>query len=221
GEPALSAARRVGGEGSVIASDLVPEMLATARRRAHEAGLANVSFEIADMERLPFPDERFDRLTCRFGIMFAPEPRRVLEQSLRVLAPGGRAGFMAWGPIEETTMFRVIRDAERAVFGGEADLDTPFRFARPGELGEAMTAAGFVAVDERELRFESRVAAERPFWHAMRDMSLGPHLARADERRREALERALDQGFAACRDGESYRLAALVRLAAGGRPHRR
>ena len=58
GEPALSCARRIGDTGRVTATDLVPEMLAGARRRAAEDGLANIDFEIADMEALPFADHK-------------------------------------------------------------------------------------------------------------------------------------------------------------------
>ena len=67
GEPALSLARRVGPSGQITATDLVPEMLEGAKRRARAAGLANIRFEAADMERLPFPDSSFDRLTCQIG----------------------------------------------------------------------------------------------------------------------------------------------------------
>ena len=67
GEPALTIARRVSPEGSVTATDLVDDMLAGARRRADAARLDNIRFRQADMENLPFPDQSFDRLTCRFG----------------------------------------------------------------------------------------------------------------------------------------------------------
>ncbi|NIQ57260.1 MAG: methyltransferase domain-containing protein, partial [Gemmatimonadetes bacterium] len=68
GEPALNVARRVGADGLVVATDLAEEMLAGARRRAAAAGLAHLGFAVADMEALPFPGRRFDRVTCRFGI---------------------------------------------------------------------------------------------------------------------------------------------------------
>ena len=62
GEPALTIAGRVGGEGRVTATDLVPEMLAGARRRAALAGFDNIDFELADMEALPFDEGTFDAL---------------------------------------------------------------------------------------------------------------------------------------------------------------
>src|SRR5215470_1433797 len=42
GEPAMTAARRVGSSGSVVAIDQAPQMLALARERMQEAGIGNV-----------------------------------------------------------------------------------------------------------------------------------------------------------------------------------
>src|SRR6476659_8024871 len=44
GEPALTAAKAAGPEGSVVATDISPEMLAHARERAAAAGLSNIEF---------------------------------------------------------------------------------------------------------------------------------------------------------------------------------
>ena len=73
GEPALDIARRVGETGVVTATDMVPEMLVGARRRAAEANLANIRFEIVDMEALPFATASFDVVSCRLGVMFATD----------------------------------------------------------------------------------------------------------------------------------------------------
>ena len=45
--------------------DVTPEMVAVANRLAGERGLANVSFEQGDVDRLPFEDGTFDRVTSR------------------------------------------------------------------------------------------------------------------------------------------------------------
>ena len=44
GEPALTAARKAGPEGRVVATDISAEMLAFGRERAAAAGLGNVEF---------------------------------------------------------------------------------------------------------------------------------------------------------------------------------
>ena len=73
GEPALTAARRVGAEGRVVATDISAEMLAFGRERAAAAGLGNVEFMESDASSLDFPSESFDAALSRFGIIFEPE----------------------------------------------------------------------------------------------------------------------------------------------------
>lgn len=94
GEPALTIATQVGAEGRVTASDLVAEMLAGTERRADEKGLANMRFQVTDMQALPFEDATFDRVTCRLGLMYVPSPAKALSETRRVLRPGGRAAFL-------------------------------------------------------------------------------------------------------------------------------
>ncbi|HEU4327555.1 MAG TPA: methyltransferase domain-containing protein [Roseiflexaceae bacterium] len=74
----------------VVASDLTPEMLAAAEAFVRGRGVANVSFEQADAEALPFPDAAFDLVTTRIAPHHFPNPRRYLAQVARVLRPGGR-----------------------------------------------------------------------------------------------------------------------------------
>src|SRR5262245_42318632 len=52
----------------VVATDLSPEMLAAAERFAGERGAANVTFQVADAEALPFPDASFDLVTNRIAL---------------------------------------------------------------------------------------------------------------------------------------------------------
>ena len=62
GEPALSIATLVGEDGRVFATDLCPEMMLGARRRAAAQGLRNIAFRTADMLALPDADSVFDRV---------------------------------------------------------------------------------------------------------------------------------------------------------------
>src|SRR3954451_19468697 len=55
GEPALTAARRAGPEGRVVATDISAEMLAFGRERAEAASLGNVEFMESDASGLDFP----------------------------------------------------------------------------------------------------------------------------------------------------------------------
>lgn len=220
GEPALEIARRVGPGGRVVATDMVEEMLAGARRRAAAEGLDNLEFEIADMEDLPFAEASFDRVTCRFGIMFCPQPEVALAEARRVLRPGGRAAYLIWGPMEDTTMFSVLWSAVEETVGSAAESFTypPFRLGEPGTLARLMTAAGFTAVEESELRFDAEIPAERPFWRAQLEMAFAPRLKELNPAQRQALDAAVVRGFEAHRAGEAIRLKAHVRLTHGDKP---
>lgn len=217
GEPALTIAGRVGGGGSVTATDLVPEMLAGARRRAALAGLDNIDFELADMEALPFGESTFDRVICRFGIMFAPRPETAMAESRRVLRPGGRAAFMFWGPRQDTTMFDVMWTVIEKVWGPAEDMFTfpPFRFGTAGTLERMMAAAGFADCREIEHRFQGEVPAGAPFWRPQLEMTFGPHLEAMSEADRATLEQAIAEAFARISSGEKLRLDAHVRVAVG------
>lgn len=217
GEPALTVAGRVGAEGRVTATDLVPEMLAGARRRAALAGLDNIDFELADMEALPFDEGAFDRVVCRFGIMFAPRPETALAESRRVLRPGGRAAYLFWGPRQDTTMFDVMWTVVEKVWAPTEDMFTfpPFRFGEAGTLERMMAAAGFADCQEIEHRFHGEVPAGAPFWKPQLEMAFGPHLEAMSEADRAALEQAIAEAFARKSSGETLRLDAHIRVVVG------
>ena len=215
GEPALSAARRVAPDGRVTATDLVPAMLAGAERRAKSQGLDNIIFNQADMEALPFPDRCFDRVTCRFGLMFVPDPVRALREARRVLVPGGKVALMVWGPMADTTIMVVVRDAGDAVLGPPDDNQAhlPFRMGQEGALSRPLVDAGFAAIEERALRFAPEIDASVPFWRPMLDMTLGHRLDGVPDETRAALDAAVRARLEPHREGAIYRLNVHVRLA--------
>jgi ubiquinone/menaquinone biosynthesis C-methylase UbiE len=81
----------------VSAVDVAEPMLAKARARAEEAGVA-VAFELGDAEYLPYEDASFDVASSNFGLIFAPDHANVAAELARVVRPGGRVGFTAWKP---------------------------------------------------------------------------------------------------------------------------
>ena len=223
GEPALSVAALVGAEGRVFATDLCPEMMLGARRRAAAQGLGNMTFRTADMLALPDADAAFDRVICRFGLMFCPAPAQAAAEALRVLKPGGHVAYLVWGPRAETTMFVVFAAAAEAVLGplgevDEIDLTRPFSLGATGALAGALTEGGFEDVEEREVRFAPRVPAQAPFWQAQFDMTFGRALDGTGEDKRPALLEAVAAGFERLREGDEIPLTAHVRIGTGVKP---
>jgi ubiquinone/menaquinone biosynthesis C-methylase UbiE len=147
GEPAITLASRIGPEGHVTALDLSPELLQMAEERARERGLTNITTHQADANKLPFADHSFDLVTSRCGVMFLRED--ALREAGRVLRPGARACFLAWGPFEQpfwaNTMGIVHKHAGGTLVPADQD---PFKYSQPGSLSSALRKAGFEKVEE-------------------------------------------------------------------------
>ena len=220
GEPALTAAKRVGPRGHVTATDLSPEMLAIIGRRARTAGLANVSCRVADMEHLPFEAASFDRVICRFGIMYSPDATATCAAARRVLRPRGRAAFMVWGqPAENTLLWTVLSAANRLLdyFKGD-EAEHPFCYAAPDSLAPHLRAGGLLEVEERELRFAPKIRVGISFWTPILGMNFGGALDKLDDAGRKAIDHAVEAALTPfLRDG-AYYLNVHVRIALGTAP---
>lgn len=98
GSLAIVAKRHVGAKGSVYGIDASEAMIRRARRRAKKAG-ADVTFDSALAQSLPFPDARFDVVLST--VMLHHLPRKIREESVRemrrVLKPGGRLLAVEFG----------------------------------------------------------------------------------------------------------------------------
>jgi SAM-dependent methyltransferase len=74
----------------VVGIDLTPELLAVGAARLRDAGVANVVLQEGDAEALPFVDGSFDLVCCRASLHHFADPRRAVEEMVRVCRPGGR-----------------------------------------------------------------------------------------------------------------------------------
>jgi SAM-dependent methyltransferase len=91
------AVRAAAAGATVTAIDIAEPMLEKARRRAEEAG-AEITFDLGDVEYLPYEDACFDVIASNFGLVFAPDHANVATELARVSCPGARLGFTAWKP---------------------------------------------------------------------------------------------------------------------------
>lgn len=94
GNASLAAARRFC---RVTSTDYVEDLLAAGKRRAEANGM-DMAFELADVENLPFADNRFDAVISSFGSMFAPDQQRTGSEMARVCRPGGTVATANWTP---------------------------------------------------------------------------------------------------------------------------
>jgi len=66
--------------------DLSEQMIQVAKAKLGE----KAHLKVSDSEKLPFPNEAFDLVTCTFSFHHYPNPGTVLQEMRRVLVPGGR-----------------------------------------------------------------------------------------------------------------------------------
>jgi SAM-dependent methyltransferase len=213
GEPALALAAGVDPVGASLLSTLRRRCWPLSRRAAEADVTAHLVS--AEMGALPFARAVFDCVTCRFGLMFAPDPVTALCEAHRVLKPGGRAAIMVWGPIVDNSLFSVIEEAATAAgLRTEGAGSLRFAMAEPGRLGALFSAAGFGAVAEHDLRLERRprVDADPPFWRPQVGMACGDRFASATAEQLERFGSALRNGFALCAEDGRMPLGFCARI---------
>lgn len=96
-------AKDVGAEGELWLTDINPSMLQVGRDRLVNAGVLCPAL-LCDAEKLPFPADYFDVVTCAFGLRNMTHKDRALSEMQRVLRPGGRAIILefskVWRPVK-------------------------------------------------------------------------------------------------------------------------
>lgn len=146
GEPAVTAARKVGPTGKVTAIDLSPAMLAIARERAKENGLANIEFREADAESLKLTSSSFNAITCRFGLMFMPDVVSALKTMRDALVPDGRIAAAVWSTPDKVPAFVIptqIIMKETGTQPPTPGTPGPFSLADTALLKQKFEQAGF------------------------------------------------------------------------------
>jgi len=159
GEPALTAARRAGPEGHVVATDISAEMLAFGRERAAAAGLRNVEFIESNASGLDFPQASFDAAVSRWGIIFEPDAEAAAARIRGFLEPGARIAISSWGEPEQVPFLSIpMRTTMERLGVLPPPPGTPGPLSRPtpAAIGGLLEGGGFsdVAVERDEVTFE-------------------------------------------------------------------
>jgi enediyne biosynthesis protein CalE5 len=159
GEPALTAARKAGPEGRVVATDISAEMLAFGRERAAAAELGNVEFMQSDASGLDFPHESFDAAVSRWGIIFEPDAEAAAARIRGFLKPGARIAIASWGKPDQVPFLSIpMRTTMERLDLSPPPAGTPGPLSRPTPtaIGGLLEGGGFseIAVEQDEVTFE-------------------------------------------------------------------
>ncbi len=161
GDQTIDIAERVGSDGSVLATDLSPEILALAARNAKRLGMTNIETLVADGENLAVPEASFDAVVCRLGLMFFPDPLRGLQEVRRALKPGGRLSAMVFSSTDRNPCVTLLM-ATAMKHAGLPPRDPyqpggPLSLGKPGLIEHLFEAAGFRDIEVEKLSAPFRV----------------------------------------------------------------
>lgn len=158
GEQSITAARKVGPQGHVLATDISPNILEFAKEMARRENVKNIKTQVMDGENLTLPDESFDVVISRVGLIYFPDQQKALKEMWRVLKPGGRVAAIVYSTGDKNGFFSIpigiIRQRAKLPppLPGQPG---PFSLGAPGVVEEAFTKAGFN--NARSIRIDSPV----------------------------------------------------------------
>lgn len=210
GGQTLTAARRVGPAGHVLATDISPAILAYAAATAGAAGLTQVATLEADGEALAgVPDASFDAAISRVGLIYFPDRHRALTEILRTLRPGGRVSSVVYSTPDRNGFFAIPVGIIRRVAGLPAPgpgLPGPFSMGSPGVAEAVHAEAGFVDVTVTVVPSPVRLpsAAECVRFEQESFGALHQMLAGVDHAGREAAWREIEEALTDYDDGTSF-----------------
>ena len=153
GEQTLAAARRVGPNGYVLATDISPGILQYAAANARLAGFANIETRVADGEQLhEILADPFDAVISRVGLIYFPDQNRALGAMHYHLKEGGKVGAIVYSCAERNGFFSVpvsIIRRRAQLPAPSPGQPGPFSLGDPAVLAKRIADAGF-----RDVRVE-------------------------------------------------------------------
>src|ERR671935_1012734 len=137
---------RLGGRGSVVATDLNEAMFAHARTRL--PGRGDAQYRTADGTSLPFESRSFEAVVCQFGIVFFSDKAAGAREAHRVLKPGGVYLLNVWDALERNPVPRIAHETIVKFFPVDPPrfYTVPFGYDDRGVLQALLRDAGFVDV---------------------------------------------------------------------------
>jgi len=183
GDTGFLAAELVQPGGTLITSDSSPEMLSAAQRRAEALGITNVRFKQIDASQpIDIETASIDVVLCRWGYMLMDDPANALQETRRILRPGGRVALAAWTGADENRWSTLPIDLllDRGLID-PAEPSGQFAWAEEGIIAEHLENAGFVEFEVETVDFPIRYPSVDAWWAASRSMSMRAGPARVDD----------------------------------------
>jgi SAM-dependent methyltransferase len=182
GDTGFLAAELVQPGGTLITSDVVPEMLSAAQRRAESLGIRNVRFKQIDASKpIDLEAASVDVVLCRWGYMLMDDPENALRETRRILRPGGRVALAAWTTADDNrwSSLPVALLLDRGLVEPiEPGRGGQFAWGEEGIVAEHIKNAGFVDYEVEALDFTIRYPSVEAWWETTRSMGIRARDAR-------------------------------------------
>ena len=183
GDTGFLAAELVQPGGTLISSDASPEMLSAAQRRAEALGIRNVRFKQIDASQpIDIEAASIDVVLCRWGYMLMDDAENALQETRRILRPGGRVALAAWTGADDNRWSTLPIDL--LLDRGLIDPTEPggqFAWAEKGIIASHLENAGFVEFEVETVDFPIRYPSVDAWWASSRAMSMRAGRARVDD----------------------------------------
>ncbi len=197
GEPGLTIAPMLKG-GKVTITDLSADMLEIARENATRRGIINIETHACDVCELPFTDNTFDAVSCRFGFMFFPDMLLAAKEMARVLKPGGRIATSVWNVPEKNFWVTAIM----GTISKNMELPMPppgapgmFRCAKDGFMADLFAQAGLKNISVKEVAGKMNCKTTDVYWNMMTEVGapIVAALSKADDAMIEKIKKEVYQ----------------------------
>jgi ubiquinone/menaquinone biosynthesis C-methylase UbiE len=143
GDTTQQLAELVGTEGFAVGVDAAPRFIEAARAEAAQTGVANVHFDVMDVEAVPFGD-RFDYAFSRMGTMFFANPVAALRNVCNSLAPSGRLVMVVWRAKEDNDWLYRAQQITEGFVSKPEEYDEPTCGPGPFSMASADTTSGIL-----------------------------------------------------------------------------
>ena len=143
GDTAQQLAQVVGPSGSVLGVDIAPRFIEQAQLEAEEAGVANVGFEVRDVQQTTF-DGTFDYVFSRFGTMFFDNPVPALRNLRAAMRDGALLCSVVWRRKVDNPWMHVAEEVVKPLLPDpdESETDEPRCGPGPFSMADADTLTG-------------------------------------------------------------------------------
>ena len=187
---ARNVAPLVGVEGSVLAVDINPRMLAVARELAVSKG-APITWVEADATQAALPAGELDAAYCQQGLQFFSDRLAALHAVHAALKPGGFIAVAVWKAIEHHPLMAALAEIEARHLSGLGatyeDITAPFSLGAIDVLRDLLVKAGFMRVRTAEWELSAEFPDPQTFVRNMETAYGGVIPAFVEDR--EAFER--------------------------------